>query len=979
LLLGYTKEADEVFKNSRDKPSGMSEKLEEVRKQAIEAVRKRNGDVINELDVQGEYLLQFGRYRGQNFRWMLENALGYVGWFVDNIRSEKATHSPISQNKAAFKEYVVSFKEGREVALKQQQREEKEAKLKASKPVSQSSTPKPAVSPLAHGLASGQISTEKYLSRFSTSAGPSRFKPTIPPQTRCRKPVRPSATITATCTQTSADDQELCAIAEQIEKNLEHPLLPEGWRKTLPKADHQWVSLALFTVNKRGKAKLDWDRVNKLWWDPPQPPLITTQPPRPDRYYAQRLLLWMPRKLWKVTLYCPHPGCDNQRLTSAGLYNTVRQVVDIDSCYNLAAEYLECKNCKRKVISWSPAIVKQLDMGHQLQFPVLLTYQYACDIRVIRLLRQRGLGNSSTQLQKKLTEEHSEKYMQRTAQYLTECKYFATASRSGLIGTIDIQEPPQFVPVPKYRWLLTVYAQDIMARIDYIKASITSICGRVLKMDSTKKIVKKLAGSSAGTASWATNVGNERGQVLMSVLTVNEGAGLEIMANGLMRRYSMADVPTPEALYVDRDCCSGTTVQTKQLFSLWENLVIRLDIWHFMRRFAAGCNTESHPLYSVFLCRLSQCIFQWSNEDLSLLKSAKKSQLQKQGIKDPSDAVIIEHTNRKEFALHCRRKTRGIVQTATMIYDLLMTFTGPQGCDSTGVPLLDNERMWEIWDSQQRHIECIQDPEGTSASDMHFQAYLLEGLQRWNADRATNAVANAVSGPESYSGVLCQVVNELSEDVLGKAIRPDVQKVGIYTGERIGVEYLYNQTGEVLSENTLEDEDVQAPGEELLSDLNPDQLDEGFVETEDETIAGAEQVFTVPEGSEKGKGNAYFLIRGIPEVRFQGIPFPASLRGVQTEKNERLLIASMTNHIHGIAQNGPITSMGFNQSHPWDSTNHIHGIAQNGPITSMGLLKMGQSHPWDSSNHIHGIAKNGPITSMGLLKMNQSHPWDFDL
>jgi len=102
------------------------------------------------------------------------------------------------------------------------------------------------------------------------------------------------------------------------------------------------------------------------------------------------------------------------------------------------------------------------------------------------------------------------------------------------------------------------------------------------------------------------------------------------------------------------------------------------------------------------------------------------------------------------------------------------------------------------------------------------------------------------------------------------------------------VEYLYNQTGEVLSENTLEDEDVQAPGEELLSDLNPDQLDEGFVETEDETIAGAEQVFTVPEGSEKGKGNAYFLIRGIPVVRFQGIPFPASLRGVQTEKNERL-------------------------------------------------------------------------------------------
>ena len=129
-------------------------------------------------------------------------------------------------------------------------------------------------------------------------------------------------------------------------------------------------------------------------------------------------------------------------------------------------------------------------------------------------------------------------------------------------------------------------------------------------MDSTKKIVRKLAGKRAGTAAWATNVGNQRGQVLMSVLTVNEGAGLENMANGLMRRYPMAGVPPPEILYVDRDCCSGTTVKTKELFSLWENLVMCLDIWHFMRRIAAGCNTESHPLYSVFL---EQRLFYWSS------------------------------------------------------------------------------------------------------------------------------------------------------------------------------------------------------------------------------------------------------------------------------------------------------------------------------------------------------------------------------
>ena len=37
-------------------------------------------------------------------------------------------------------------------------------------------------------------------------------------------------------------------------------------------------------------------------------------------------------------------------------------------------------------------------------------------------------------------------------------------------------------------------------------------------MDSTKKVVRKLAGNSLGTAPWATNVANELGQVLVCFL-----------------------------------------------------------------------------------------------------------------------------------------------------------------------------------------------------------------------------------------------------------------------------------------------------------------------------------------------------------------------------------------------------------------------------------------------------------------------------
>ena len=120
---------------------------------------------------------------------------------------------------------------------------------------------------------------------------------------------------------------------------------------------------------------------------------------------------------------------------------------------------------------------------------------------------------------------------------------------------------------------------------------------------------------------------------------------------------------------------------------------------------------------------------------------------------------------------------------------------------------------------------------------------------RWNADRASAAVSSNESGLESYSGLLIQAVNELSEDVLGKKMKCNVQNIGIHTGEMIGVEYLFNQTGEILKGSTLQDEDLRPDREEPLSDINPDQIDEGFDENEDETIGLAEQVFS----SERGK------------------------------------------------------------------------------------------------------------------------------
>ena len=66
---------------------------------------------------------------------------------------------------------------------------------------------------------------------------------------------------------------------------------------------------------------------------------------------------------------------------------------------------------------------------------------------------------------------------------------------------------------------------------------------------------------------------------------------------------------------------------------------VRLDIWHFMRRMAQGCESESHPLYGKFIGSFSSCIFEWDEADYNRLMSAKREELIGAGVRDPSPAA----------------------------------------------------------------------------------------------------------------------------------------------------------------------------------------------------------------------------------------------------------------------------------------------------------------------------------------------------
>ena len=93
------------------------------------------------------------------------------------------------------------------------------------------------------------------------------------------------------------------------------------------------------------------------------------------------------------------------------------------------------------------------------------------------------------------------------------------------------------------------------------------------------QVTRCLAGLAAHTATWATSVGNERGEVLTTVVTTSESFdALQPVANGLMDRFERAGKERPVVLYTDRDCCvAGTQSRLQQLFGAWRDLVIKLD------------------------------------------------------------------------------------------------------------------------------------------------------------------------------------------------------------------------------------------------------------------------------------------------------------------------------------------------------------------------------------------------------------------
>ena len=156
--------------------------------------------------------------------------------------------------------------------------------------------------------------------------------------------------------------------------------------------------------------------------------------------------------------------------------------------------------------------------------------------------------------------------------YVEKCAcIYRTGIRSILPDNSAVyQEPLPFLPFPKQRYIhcceifnlnkiylckQVVYEcvpERCLDKAPRANGSNNLNFGSILKIDSTKKVVRKLQGRAAGSASWATNIGNKKGEIEMTVLTDAESfSALRRMAEGLMCRYKTAGQPAPKVLYTD--------------------------------------------------------------------------------------------------------------------------------------------------------------------------------------------------------------------------------------------------------------------------------------------------------------------------------------------------------------------------------------------------------------------------------------------
>ncbi len=256
------------------------------------------------------------------------------------------------------------------------------------------------------------------------------------------------------------------------------------------------------------------------------------------------------------------------------------------------------------------------------------------------------------------------------------------------------------------------------------------------------------------------------------------------------------------------------------------NIVVKQDLFHCLRRFSRECTSEHHPLFSTFCQLLSAAFSVVDQEDLSRLQDAYRF-----------CGIHPANPTKQHIREHCRTTIPQPTELLDRVEKVLKHFH--MAMDPNNVPLF-KPSMLKKWRIQRVHIlrGCLSDPEptegimyryggtlqlnhvpgegakvpiwipvrgtsqqegyhfhqaqwitGTHVSTELFQAQGITGVARWNHQQLLDLKQPAVILPAVFDPALMVELNSASKRVTEQEKYPMLHLSDRDTGERFGLQY----------------------------------------------------------------------------------------------------------------------------------------------------------------------------------------------
>ncbi|KAI9530475.1 hypothetical protein NQZ68_004493 [Dissostichus eleginoides] len=547
-----------------------------------------------------------------------------------------------------------------------------------------------------------------------------------------------------------------------------------------------------------------------LWRGPPQPELIDSVYDFPCVKYFQLhpFFIWKPendnlmgRLRNNYTLPCID-GCAQPQIASAGV-GRPRVIVGTTGQYYLLSSRLCCKVCRKRWYADNPSWLEKLPKRFTNLLPAVLTYKKAICKSVLDELRRSG--KSPTDMAKQITELMHLKYERAHQAYLLSCKNIMDGEK----GKYDQKTITRFLRQETKPARFGEYGDSDGWNGISVPAHYLTDC--LLHEYQHQQGVGHL---------WTGLPIRPHSQ------SCEEGIAVQLLGSCEGEHLNWDAWMTSDAIAAQ--ATSGNVLNTCASRSNFNaNMLIKLDLFHCLRRLMRECVSEHHPLYSSFAQFLSAAFSVVDQEDLQRLKDAYAFC----GIQpaNPTKPHIREHCRiRIPYPEELIKRVEGVFQHFHL------------ATDPNGRPLF-KASMLKCWRIQRIHIlrGCLSDPEveggimyrhggtlqlnhvpgegakvpvwipirgtsqqegyhfhqaqwvtGTRVSTELFQAQAMTGVARWNYQRLVDLKQPDVKLPAVFDPALMGEINAVSQQVFGHVKYPAFHLTNRDTGEKFGLEYV---------------------------------------------------------------------------------------------------------------------------------------------------------------------------------------------